>query len=816
MSGEILGHISDLEGGPAGPAPASIAPNSPILGHVNDIDPNDIETQEEHFGSTGQQLLTGIEGTAQGFAGPIATGAERLLSKAGVPGISAEEQAARAEANPISHGFGEAIGFGTGALTGTGEAALLGKVGEAAVGAQKLGEGASLASKIAQTGIRGGAELAALQAGDEASKFINDPSHTLGAAALNVGLSGLIGIGGGAFLGALKPALATVGNKLGMSKLATDYMGEMKYLQDNPDMVHGAAQELSSRMDEVQNMRNVFSEAKKPLIQEAVPDYSVKAEGKINDQISEINAHLTDVIHNASQSVKTQSAVPYISEDWQKWYDTVTNPHAQFDDKFIATNELKRSLESYAKWGLTEEGSAKADLGRKLSNFIRPMLEDSNIWGEAGNIQRVTNEATSNVIKATNDLLPKLTSKELGERAVDPNKLQTFLSQAEKGKAGLKGNAIRNYLEYTQKQADAINQAFHDTVPGFESPIASTLNPTPILERSLNVPPSPGRKLAQMLYRKGSDYLGRAVGETAAGGIGGITGALVGHPMLGAWTAEKIIGPALSQLAKPFAETAINSSAMHTSVDYLGTALKGESILNNSVKSLFNSTKIIPEHLLPSEDKRAKLQKTLSMLDDPQAMLKVGGNIGHYLPAHGTAAATLAATAKNYFDTLKPKQPQLSPFDSVPPIDKNAQANYNRALDVAEQPLLVLEHAKHGTLLPQDVQTINALFPGMHSALVNKINDEIIAQKSEGKPIPYYQRQSLSMLVGAPMGASMTQPVMQSIIMANGGAQMASNQQQAQNKSQPKRASAVELKQVNKANSQYATNLQTREMKRRS
>jgi len=348
---QIIGTINDPDVtsdiSPSGaPMPASVS-NSGIIGNIADIDPNDIESEEDHYGSFGQQALTGIEGAAQGFAGPLATGAEKLLSKAGVPGLSPEEQAARAEANPITSNLSQAVGFGAGAFTGTGEAALLSKVGEAAVGAARLGEATNVVSKIAETGIRGGAELAALQAGDEASKFINqDPNQTLGSAAVNVGLSSLIGVAGGAFLGSIKPAVATTANKLGLEKLASDYMGEMKFLQDNPDMVQGAAEELSSRMNEVDNMRSVLNEAKPHLIAEAMPEVTPKSQGLIDDQLVQINDHITDALEKAANSVKTQSAVPYISEDWAKWNQTVTNPGASFSDKFLATNNVKRDLES--------------------------------------------------------------------------------------------------------------------------------------------------------------------------------------------------------------------------------------------------------------------------------------------------------------------------------------------------------------------------------------------------------------------------------------------------------------------------------------
>lgn len=155
---------------------------------------------EEKYGGVGQQLLTGVEGAAQGFAGPLATGAERLLSKAGVPGLTPEDQAGRKSANPWTHGIGELGGFGAGALTGTGEAALLEHAGAAlAPTAESIGRLGSIAAKGA---IEGGL----IAGGDEISNRINnDPEQTAGSVIAHVGLGSVLGAGGAAALGAIFP-----------------------------------------------------------------------------------------------------------------------------------------------------------------------------------------------------------------------------------------------------------------------------------------------------------------------------------------------------------------------------------------------------------------------------------------------------------------------------------------------------------------------------------------------------------------------------------------------------------------------------------
>lgn len=186
--------------GQSNPTPTpEAAPSDPIAQSI------DQEMKEEKFGTPGQQVLTGIEGAAKGFAGPIATWAEKGLSDIGVPGLTPEEQEARAEVNPWTHGLAEAGTFAGSLLTGTGEAALLSKAGEAALPIAEAigigGKGAGMLGKIGSHVVRGAVENGLYQTGDEVSKWINDP-NSIESAIPQIGLAaaigGGIGLGGGA------------------------------------------------------------------------------------------------------------------------------------------------------------------------------------------------------------------------------------------------------------------------------------------------------------------------------------------------------------------------------------------------------------------------------------------------------------------------------------------------------------------------------------------------------------------------------------------------------------------------------------------
>lgn len=123
--------------------PSSFIPDSPETSDTTitkasrsgDLDPGSFIPDSEHYGSTGQQVLTGIEGASQGVLGPLAAMGELGLSKmlAATGQIdpkyltTKEDIAGRQKENPVSHMAGELAGQVGSIASGVGEAALLSK-----------------------------------------------------------------------------------------------------------------------------------------------------------------------------------------------------------------------------------------------------------------------------------------------------------------------------------------------------------------------------------------------------------------------------------------------------------------------------------------------------------------------------------------------------------------------------------------------------------------------------------------------------------------------------------------------------------------
>lgn len=313
---------------------------------------------------------------------------------------------------------------------------------------------------------------------------------------------------------------------------------------------------------------------------------------------------------------------------------------------------------------------------------------------------------------------------------------------------------------------------------------------------------------------KAKNIISNILGEGGALALGVGFGHLVGWPFIGGYIAERTLAPALTALAKPFAEKLVSTEAARAAFEYTYTAQAGKRALMNQITDLFGAgTKVTPakEFLFPTQSVRNELIKNLQRASDPQNALQGGDLIAHYLPNHAAGLGELTAKAVNYFNSLKPQQPVNNPMDATPPISKVAEANYNRQLDNAQQPLMLLQHAKKGTLQPQDVTTIRTLYPGLHDQMIRGITEQIINNKNAAMALPYGVKNSLNLLIGGKaLDSTMTPSAAQAIIKSQEPPQ--ANQPQQKKGRNP---SGAELSQVNKVNALYQTPEQARAAHRR-
>lgn len=205
-------------------------------------------------------------------------------------------------------------------------------------------------------------------------------------------------------------------------------------------------------------------------------------------------------------------------------------------------------------------------------------------------------------------------------------------------------------------------------------------------------------------------------------------------------------------------EAPVEAGGLKAAADYMSAALKGNKMLQKGAAAVFKATEgETTEHsFFPSEKETAKLDKTLqSLQNDPSSLMNTASDLGHYMPEHTQAVSALSANAVNYLNAQRPGLRQMGPLDTPIQPSTLEKAQWNRTLQNAQQPLVVLDRLKNGTLTPKDVADIHAVSPALYTKMSQVLTNEAIKAKSAGVTIPYHVKMGLSLFAGQPMDSTL-------------------------------------------------------------
>jgi hypothetical protein len=248
---------------------------------------------------------------------------------------------------------------------------------------------------------------------------------------------------------------------------------------------------------------------------------------------------------------------------------------------------------------------------------------------------------------------------------------------------------------------------------------------------------------------------------------------------------------------------AISPQGFKAMGDYFDAVINGERALSKSIRGIFKGTRmVLPQYMMPDSKKRERLDKKLQKLQlDPGELMGAGGETGIYLKGEAAHLGQVAAKAVMYLNSLRPAQPRPNPLDTPMPVSKQEQAEFNRALDIAEQPLIVIEDIKDGLISTKDVAVLKTLYPALYNRMAEKMIGEVMETVQSGEAIPYKTRLGLSLFLDQPMDSTLTGESIRAI-QASSGAQSAEQQQR-----QP---SATSMQGMEKLANSYMTNQQSR------
>lgn len=349
------------------------------------------------------------------------------------------------------------------------------------------------------------------------------------------------------------------------------------------------------------------------------------------------------------------------------------------------------------------------------------------------NFPETLEKVRSNEVKR---LMKGSIKSEAGESILDYKRLGKAMEAAKKGKAELVDFALSPEAQKRIAAANALDSAL----------------PNP---RNSGTPAG----LIRLLSRVPMSAMGSIGWLLGHGPLGGAAGALLGHltEKLGVDAPQ---GAKLAYLRFLTSEAPVKAEGFKAAVDFMHNAYKGDQLLNKAATNLFKpgvKDVISSSSKLPDSMSRAKLDKLVaSTQQNPNDQInKDPGHLGHYLPKQQISATSSSMRAVQYLQTLRPVAQQSSPLDRPSQPTAIEQARYNRALDIAHQPLILFQNIKNGTLQRTDLQDIQAMYPALAQVMVQKVTNEMANRKADQGVIPYKTRIGMSLFLGQPMDSTM-------------------------------------------------------------
>lgn len=262
-------------------------------------------------------------------------------------------------------------------------------------------------------------------------------------------------------------------------------------------------------------------------------------------------------------------------------------------------------------------------------------------------------------------------------------------------------------------------------------------------------------------------WLSKVMDKMPQSALAGI-GMLTGHNPVSSY----LVGEVVQRLGKNAPEAArlaylrflatdqpVSGKGFKAAVEFIHAVQKGESVLNKAAQNVLKpGVEVLTPKQWPTPKSIEKLDKMVADAQDkPAAIADRQGDsgVGTYLPDHQVSLTQSATAAVEYLKTLKPHPQKLSPLGAEVPPTPEQEARYKRALEIAQQPAVVLSHMKDGTMQLSDLKDLQAMYPGVYQRMAQKLSNTMIDRKADDAPIPYKTRMGLSLFLGQPLDATM-------------------------------------------------------------
>lgn len=247
---------------------------------------------------------------------------------------------------------------------------------------------------------------------------------------------------------------------------------------------------------------------------------------------------------------------------------------------------------------------------------------------------------------------------------------------------------------------------------------------------------------------------------------GGAVGAAIGHTtgipgagMLGAYIGDKSLSPMLAKvlpyLGQRVLDAAPNPEAFVDALNVSENAIKGKLLLEKAAQSIFSGE--FPSES-PSKSQRNALDDRVQALqgDPMSAQNALDSSLAHYMPDHTSAIGQTVGQTVSYLSRLRPSSEVQAPLDPKPQHSSVSTGMYDKALNIAENPISVMKSVKNGTLTSNDILHLSSMYPALYDQMKSATMNSMVQHLGKGKEVPYSTKMSLSLFLGQPLDSSMT------------------------------------------------------------
>lgn len=548
-------------------------------------------------------------------------------------------------------------------------------------------------------------------------------------------------------------------------------------LQNEEETVASATRKFASSLDdELAASRKVdldsFGDAKKTQMARLIDKTKLAEQSEAAiDWMTRAHA----LVDASAKDVNSGIGGKMVQNEWNGYMTKIAKAMEAGDSVALHTgmDNLKRWMGKQARFGRGPFGLSPAarmwDHLYQGEGGLMGVLE-SDVWGSAAaKAQREVNAATSAYMNE-GDILRKKFTTQYGSDAgrplyrADPAALSSHFGKLTDVAADLESEGVRNYLSARERMLDAMEKNYT-----FDAATTKALAEAKSSITSMRSTYETSVKDAAL-----TNQVKKALEAERARSIGGLAGMVLDTATKPYTTLQrlasleqqtqnirlKITGGTRKIVAEaePVASATLGGSGPGR--DLSPPRSKGPGFFSG----LLDSTKPVRDvtatgAAMGGAKLRAEYERRAEQLNrlksDPAALSnRIAAALGPVTDGHPGVSAAARATAIRGLDFLASKMPpgredpnSLQPHLERPRLSDAEASSMRRYMEAADDPTMVYEAARKGTLTREHVEAVKAVYPNLYEEMRVAVMESLVASRQK---LPYSRRIQLGILLDIP------------------------------------------------------------------